>query len=112
MKEFIGGGTGSAPRPALPSGLLSQTPKKVERLWWTYGAIETPVTAVSRHFCDLNLHVSTQGYLAGEMVEINVSFIGADDRTVQLTIPIEITEKGSGVSRNCLNQHRVQIQPV
>ena len=45
FKELSGGGSGSAPRPALPVGLLGKTPKKVERLWWSYGVAETPLQA-------------------------------------------------------------------
>jgi type VI secretion system secreted protein VgrG len=112
MKALTGGSRGNAPRPNLPSGLLCQVPKKVTKVYWSYGETENTVTEVSRHFSDLNLHVDTKGYMAGETVEVSVSFVEPDDRVVQLSIPIEIGVTGSGVNRNCLRQQKIQIHPL
>ena len=112
MKALTGGASGTAARPTLPSGLLGQAPKKVTKVYWSYGEAENTITEVSRHFSDLNLHVTTKGYVAGETVEVSVSFVEADDRVVQLSIPIEIGATGSGVNRNCLRQQKIQIHPL
>jgi len=40
--------------------------KKITRMYWTYGPDETPVSDVSRHYVDLNLHIETENYQAGE----------------------------------------------
>lgn len=92
LKELTGGASGRAPRPTLPVGLLSQKPRTVERLWWTYGASETPVQAKSRHYADLNLHVQTKGYEPGDIVEVDVTL---PDGTT-LAVPLEIQSGGQG----------------
>ena len=40
--------------------------KKITRMYWTYGPDETPVSDVSRHYVDLNLHIETENYQSGE----------------------------------------------
>lgn len=44
--------------------------KSVKRLYWSYGKDETPVDGASRHYVDLNLHIDTENYAAGESVDI------------------------------------------
>jgi len=52
--------------------------KKITRMYWSYGPDETPVAGVSRHYVDLNLHIETEHYQAGETV---VVIIKNDDET-------------------------------
>jgi uncharacterized Zn-binding protein involved in type VI secretion len=52
--------------------------RKITRMYWTYGPEETPVSAVSRHYVDLNLHIETENYQAGETA---VVVIRNDDET-------------------------------
>ncbi|QBE64945.1 PAAR domain-containing protein [Pseudoduganella lutea] len=44
--------------------------KSIKRLYWSYGQNETPIDSVSRHYVDLNLHIETENYQAGEHVDI------------------------------------------
>jgi len=44
--------------------------KKITAIFWTYGKDETPVSGNSRFYIDLNLHVDTENYAPGEMVDI------------------------------------------
>lgn len=46
--------------------------KKITALFWSYGENETPVSGISRFYVDLNLHVQTENYSPGEMVEISI----------------------------------------
>lgn len=64
----------SAPSPKAKKDDDKQ--KKVTAVSWSYGAEETPVSGVSRFYVDLNLHVKTENYAPGEMVDILIE----DDR--------------------------------
>jgi len=44
--------------------------KAVKRIWWSYGADQTPVASAARHYVDLNLHAETEHYAPGETVEV------------------------------------------
>lgn len=44
--------------------------KKVTKVYWSYGKDETPVTGFSRFYVDLNLHVETENYAAGDKVAL------------------------------------------
>ena len=47
--------------------------KKVTAISWSYGPDETPVSGVSRFYVDLNLHVRTENYAPGDMVDISIA---------------------------------------
>lgn len=44
----------------------------IKRLFWTYGPDETPLDGVSRHYVDLNLHIETEHYAAGDSAAITI----------------------------------------
>lgn len=46
--------------------------KKVTAVSWSYGADETPVSGASRFYVDLNLHVKTENYAPGDLVDISI----------------------------------------
>ena len=55
----------------------AQTPdeekeKRITAISWSYGKDETPVSGASRFYVDLNLHVETENYAPGEMVDISI----------------------------------------
>ncbi|WP_288379024.1 PAAR domain-containing protein [uncultured Massilia sp.] len=80
--EWAGGGAAAntaaiaALAPAAAKALASEPAgqeaaddapaKKITRMYWSYGPDETPVSDVSRHYVDLNLHLETENYQPGE----------------------------------------------
>ncbi len=70
---------------AAPTSIQVNFPdeKEVTSLFWTYGDDEIPVSEVSKHYSDLNLHAKTNNYHPGEIVDIEV-------------------DMGNGVKRNYL----------
>jgi uncharacterized Zn-binding protein involved in type VI secretion len=81
--------------------------EKITRLYWTYGPDEMPVTDVSRHYVDLNLHIETENYQPGESAVVT---IGKDDESalaegtftmeLQATVGADGTAKLKDVFRN------------
>ncbi len=72
--------------------------KKVTELFWSYGADETPVKGVSRFYVDLNLHVKTENYAPGEMVDISIEDDeGADvlEGVKKITLSAKVGADGS-----------------
>ena len=62
-------GAGTARGAATPG---QQNEKKITAIFWTYGRDETPITGDSRFYVDLNLHVDTENYLPGDMIDIAI----------------------------------------
>lgn len=104
--EYAGGSSGAstgaaaaanaflaaAPAALASMGRAANTPgkeKTIKRISWTYGPDEVPLSNVSRHYVDLNLHVETENYVAGETVLVTVenddgSEIVAGSKAIQL----------------------------
>jgi uncharacterized Zn-binding protein involved in type VI secretion len=57
----------------------SDSVKKITRLFWSYGEGESPVANKSRFYVDLNLHVETENYAAGEKVDVVIANDDGDD---------------------------------
>lgn len=61
---------------ADPGNVVGRSPgnkdKSIKRIFWTYGPDEVPLAGASRHYVDLNLHVETENYLAGDTALILV----------------------------------------
>ena len=54
-------------------------PKSVTEIYCSFGRGHTPTGAISRFYVDLNIHIKTSGYTAGELVCISVhSGVGAE----------------------------------
>ncbi|MGZ3457232.1 MAG: hypothetical protein ACXU86_01880 [Archangium sp.] len=70
-----GGARSDASRPP-PGGSSGFSPvsksKRIVRMYWTYGEEETPVGAQSRFYVDLNLHIETENYAPGELIDITI----------------------------------------
>ncbi len=74
--------------------------KKVTRLFWTYGDGESPVTGKSRFYVDLNLHVETENYAAGEKVMIAIENDEGDDLSMALkTLQVQATVGVDGCAK-------------
>lgn len=75
------GGGGAARTPSIhraaaavaaTSAIFTGTKKNITAISWSYGKDETPVSGFSRFYVDLNLHVQTENYAAGETVDISI----------------------------------------
>jgi uncharacterized protein (DUF2345 family) len=112
MKEMKGGGSRAAKLGNLPSKLFGQPDKKVTRLHWTYGEQQAAVSAKARYYVDLNLHVQTQGYEAGDVVDVQVEFPSPSGGSVFHSVSVTVDAGGKGVAKNCLQSIMVGIDPV
>ncbi len=71
----------------------------IEKIYWSYGIEQQPITSVSRFYVDLNLHVQTQGYSCGESVTINIDgamtdrLIGIVDANGAAVIPFVFKDR-------------------
>lgn len=50
---------------------------KVTKIYWTYGENLIPVENISRHYTDLNLHIETENYKPGELVNLEINLDGS-----------------------------------
>ena len=86
--------------------------KSIKRLYWSYGQDETPVDDIARHYVDLNLHVETENYAAGESVDI---LLKNDDESElvagvrELKLQAKVGADGGAKLLNVFNQKTVQI---
>jgi uncharacterized Zn-binding protein involved in type VI secretion len=79
--------------------------KKVTKIYWSYGKEEKPVSGFSRFYVDLNLHVETENYAAGDKVDIVlVENEGKDivDGVKKLTLSAPVGSDGKGKLMNAL----------
>lgn len=68
-------------------------------LFWTYGDDETPVSSISKHYSDLNLHAETKNYRAGEMVDIEIDMGNGIKRNYTAKVGVD----NVAVARDILN---------
>lgn len=86
--------------------------KKITRLYWSHGPDEVPLTDVSRHYVDLNLHIETENYQHGELA---IVVIENDDESdlVQgirsLELGATIGANGTGKLMNVFRDKTVEI---
>ncbi len=93
------------PRQTIPS---ESTSKEVLRIFWTYGEAAIPVSSFSRFYSDLNIHVETLNYQAGETVGITIeNDEGAEP--IQITLRAIVQADGTAKIMNALDNHRIEI---
>lgn len=49
-----------------------QEDKEIVDIYWTYGKDEIRIKEISRFYVDMNLHIKTRGYAAGEYLSITI----------------------------------------
>ncbi|WP_415260692.1 hypothetical protein [Pseudomonas chlororaphis] len=54
------------------AGVLKK-PRLIRRISLSYGSERIPLDAVSRFYVDLNIHIETSGYAAGEIVTVDLN---------------------------------------
>ena len=77
--------------------------KRITAISWSYGKDETPVTGASRFYVDLNLHVETENYAAGESVDITIEDDEGNDvidGVKKIDLKIKVDGEGKGKLMN------------
>lgn len=90
------------PGSNLEAGTITDPPlvKRIVDIFWTYGPNEYPVSQVSRHYVDLNLHVKTRNHSAGELVKISISSdISSDQNRKRHEIEVEVIVGSDGTGK-------------
>lgn len=85
--------------------------KKVTRIFWSYGQSETPLSDQSRFYPDLNIHLETVNYAAGDAVEIVIKDIDevASFDGNEIKVSAQVDENGNAKVMNVLKNSSVNI---
>lgn len=89
----------AAKGPASADAKNEKKEKKVTAVSWSYGKDETPVSGVSRFYVDLNLHVETENYAAGETVDVSIKDDQGNDvldGVKQIDLQVKVGADGKG----------------
>ncbi len=94
---------------AVVNGQSSETvpAKEVLSINWSYGPDATPLSQVSRHYADLNVHVETRNYAVGETVEIEVRNL--DDGASVMTCTAVVDADGRASVMNVFQTRQVAL---
>ena len=71
-QSTVFGGAEHANTGCVPIVALEKT-TSAKDIFFSYGNGHVPLDAVSRFYVDVNVHIKTSGYTAGELISINVS---------------------------------------
>lgn len=86
--------------------------KSLKRIWWSFGEEETPVYPFSRHYVDLNVHVETENYASGEVVNLtlaNDDGTGLLEGQPELAVPVKVGTDGFGKVMNVFGGRTVML---
>jgi uncharacterized Zn-binding protein involved in type VI secretion len=86
--------------------------KKVTRLYWSYGDAMQPLSRKSRFYVDLNLHVETENYAAGDSVEVDIANDDGSDVATglpKLKARGTVAADGTAVIKNVFSGKTVDI---
>lgn len=97
---------------AVSSAKPAGKEKKVTRLYWSYGDDLQPLSRKSRFYVDLNLHVETENYAAGDSVEVDIA--NDDGSDVATGVPKlkargTVAADGTAVIKNVFSGKTVDI---
>ncbi len=84
---------------ATDAGPAGDAVKSLKRIWWSFGEDETPVESFSRHYVDLNVHVETENYASGEVVNLTLANDDGTDLVEgqpELAVPVKVGSDGIG----------------
>lgn len=78
----------------------SDSAKRVTRIAWSYGEDELPVADKSRFYVDLNLHLETENYTAGEKIDVVIeNDSGGDVAKGMKTLNVQATVGADGTAK-------------
>jgi uncharacterized Zn-binding protein involved in type VI secretion len=72
--------------------------KEVLGVTWSYGPDATPLSRVSRHYADLNVHVETRNYAVGETVEIAVRNLDDGGSVMRCTAEVDVDGRATAMN--------------
>lgn len=98
----------------LASSLTNKSKEKiVNEIFWSYGEDFTRVESQSRFFVDLNLHVRTENYRNGEVLEIILTNDDEDilfDGITEFKIKGTVGEDGEVIVKNVLKNKTLNLK--
>jgi uncharacterized Zn-binding protein involved in type VI secretion len=97
---------------AVSADQSAEKEKKVTRLYWSYGDDLQPVSRKSRFYVDLNLHVETENYAAGDSVEVDIANDDGSDVATgvpKLKAKGTVAADGTAVIKNVFSGKTVDI---
>lgn len=111
-KSFTGGAREAFSFPVMPvsSGPSLASDKEIIELYWTYGDSFERLSAMSRHYVDMNLHVRTRNYSPGEAVSVTVDLPSQDPSTARtVTLTGSVNDKGEAVFVKALSEQTIEL---
>lgn len=87
--------------------------KEIKEILWTYSDAFIPIGSKSRHFVDLNLHVKTENYEVGEMVEIILKYEDGDflfDEVIEFKVSGTVGENDEAIIKNVLKNKILNLK--
>jgi uncharacterized Zn-binding protein involved in type VI secretion len=88
------GGAEHASAGFVPIAALEKT-KSIKEIYFSYGSNHAPLDATSRFYVDLNAHVKTSGYAAGEVIGVHIG--GSVERALSAVVGADGVAIVSGI---------------
>lgn len=82
--------------------------KKIVELYWSYGDGNAKLDEKSRHYVDVNLHIVTENYQAGETVDAVIEYEG-EHGTEELPVSGTVNNEGQAIVKNVLKNNKIFI---
>jgi len=82
--------------------------KKITSLKFSYGEDHKVLSSMSRHYTDINLHVETTGYSAGESVSVEVSLPDGSKKSFSSSVDTS----GKADIMNIFNNEAISLEEI
>ena len=89
---------------------LSNGKKQIINLTWSFGANLTPISKHSRHSNDLNLHIETVNYNAGESVSANIEYSDLDGNKQVISVTGQVDGNGVAIIKNVIQDKKLSFK--
>ncbi|HAP26093.1 MAG TPA: type VI secretion system tip protein VgrG [Achromobacter sp.] len=103
-----GSGASQSNTPDRPTQMPAGNEKAIRRIFWTYGKAETPISDISRHSADLNLHVETINYQSGDVVQVRLRSEGGEP-PLDILLDAIVGEDKTATLKNVLADQRIAV---
>lgn len=93
--------------------MQQSTKKEIKEIFWSYGENFTKLDSESRHFVDMNLHVKTINYAAGETVEVTLKYEDGDilfNELRELKLEGTVNSNSEVIFRNILKDKTLNLK--
>lgn len=102
-QSTVRGGAEHAGATSVPFAAAASL-KSVKDIYFSYGSNYSRVGATSRFYVDLNIHIKTSGYSAGDIVTVNLS--GNIERSLSAFVDAD----GVAVIANAFKDSRIEME--